>query len=174
MHTQIKTEHGAKAVSPEYPQSPAAHRNRPTTISTSGSTSHCDKDVRAGHKKAAKGNAGVRTRTSDRDRRGLSMSLSVFLAFRRGLCGAGLGADMITAWDEELEAREQKSWCLVVQIAEGHFGVRASPDWGIPVELDPCAAFSQRGQTAAGFRWRRLKIQCGAPRTDALCCDTWM
>lgn len=88
-------------VSPEYPQSPAAHRNSPTTINTSGSTSHWDKDVRAGHRKAAKGNEGVRTRASDRTRTGWSMSLSDFLGFRRGLCGAGLEDDIVTAWDED-------------------------------------------------------------------------
>lgn len=102
--------------SPEYPQSPAAHRNSPTTINTSGSTSHWDKDVRAGHRKAAKGNDGVRTRASDRTRTGLSMSLSDFLGFRRGLCGAGLEDDIVTAWDEGCGSQ---CCFLLVMLADG-------------------------------------------------------
>lgn len=94
--------------------------------------------MRAGHRKAAKGNDGVRTRASDRTRTGLSMSLSDFLGFRRGLCGAGLEDDIVTAWDEGCGSQ---CCFLLVMLADGdgHFGalaaVRASPDWVTAVEL---------------------------------------
>lgn len=59
-----------------------------------GSTSHCDDELRAGQRKAARGKAGVRTRGSDRA--GLSEPLPGFLSLRRGLCGDGEGPAIVT------------------------------------------------------------------------------
>lgn len=78
---------GAQYRLPEYPHSPEAHLKSPATIKIKGRTSHCDEEVRAGQRKAASGNDGVRTRASDRV--SLSEPLAGFLALRRGLCGEG-------------------------------------------------------------------------------------
>src|ERR1700678_3541499 len=40
---------------PEYPQRPAAHLNKPTTININGRISHCDTELRAGQRNAASG-----------------------------------------------------------------------------------------------------------------------
>ena len=80
---------------PEYPQRPAAHRNRPATIKMAGRISHCVEDVRAGHRNAAKGKDGARTRASDRVLVTFSEPLPPF-GLRLGLCGEGLAPAMIT------------------------------------------------------------------------------
>lgn len=60
-----------------------------------GKTCHCDRELRAGHRKAARGKDGVRTRASVLTR-GLSTGdVGVFLALRRGLWGDGEAAAMV-------------------------------------------------------------------------------
>lgn len=61
-----------------------------------GRTSHCDDVVRAGHRNAARGNAGALTRASGREG-GLSMPLRGLLALRRGLCSDAEGPAIVTA-----------------------------------------------------------------------------
>lgn len=63
-------------------------------MSMSGSTSHCEAEVRAGQRKAAKGKEGALTRTSERVR---EAALLDFLGLRRGLCGEGLAMAIVTA-----------------------------------------------------------------------------
>lgn len=62
-----------------------------------GRTSHCETEPRAGQRKAARGNEGVRTRAS-----GFAMTskVSVFLSLRRGLWA---GAAMIYRCIEKVE-----------------------------------------------------------------------
>jgi hypothetical protein len=77
--------------SPEYPHSPAAHRNKPTIMRMMGRTSHCEDEPRAGQRKAARGKVGVRTMISGFRRKGLwEGSVEGFLVLRRGLRGEGL------------------------------------------------------------------------------------
>lgn len=76
---------------PEYAQSPAAHLNNPTTIKINGKTPHCDTELRAGQRKAARGYVG-RFPAERTDAVELvaaeEVPLSIgafFLTFRRGL-----------------------------------------------------------------------------------------
>ena len=82
---------------PEYPQNPAAHLKSPTTIRITGRTSHCDDELRAGHRNAARGKDGDLTRASGLERGTFSTLSSGFLVLRLGLCGEGLGPAMFTA-----------------------------------------------------------------------------
>lgn len=102
--------------SPEYPQSPAAQRNRPATMRISGSTSHCEDDVLAGQRNAAKGKDGVLTRASGRERTTLSEPLPVFLPLRLGLCGEGLGIAIFTTLMRCRGSRN--SWIRVGVVAQ--------------------------------------------------------
>ena len=73
---------------PEYPQSPAAHLKSPTAIKIKGRISHCDTELRAGQRKAARGYAGrlVLVRPAEEVvAEDDSLPLLVFLTFRRGL-----------------------------------------------------------------------------------------
>lgn len=82
-------------------------------INTRGRTSHCEDDVRAGHRKAPSGKVGARTRVSDCERTSLLVggdegemaALPGFLPLRRGLCGDGLGGAML----ERLPGRVMRS-----------------------------------------------------------------
>lgn len=75
-----------------------------------GSTSHCEEDVLAGHRKAPRGNEGARTTVSScgrvaslmgedaaEDAEPAAAVAAGFLALRRGLCGDELGVAMVGA-----------------------------------------------------------------------------
>jgi hypothetical protein len=73
---------------PEKPQRPAAHLKRPTAIRINGRISHCDTELRAGQRKAARGYAGrlvVERPALEGATEETSLLLLVFLTLRRGL-----------------------------------------------------------------------------------------
>jgi hypothetical protein len=81
---------------PEYPHNPAAHLNSPTAMRINGRISHCDKELLAGHNRAARGYDGLLEEDArpdpDEDIRGAgSVPFPEPLTFRRGLCGDGVG-----------------------------------------------------------------------------------
>jgi hypothetical protein len=88
---------------PEYPHNPAAHLNSPTAIRINGRISHCDKELLAGHNKAARGYVGLLSedgRTGSRDvREACSPPLPELLIFRRGLWGDDAGPAMSNVTD---------------------------------------------------------------------------
>lgn len=77
----------------------------------SGSTSHCDADVLAGQRKAARGKDGALTRVSERERTRLSETWPGLLALRLGLCGEGLCVPIFTTLMRRWSSR--KSWIRV-------------------------------------------------------------
>jgi hypothetical protein len=80
---------------PEYPQNPAAHLNKPATISIKGSISHCETEPRAGHKNADSGKVGVRTSASALERCWLTFMTTLAVGF---LTALRLGFGVEGAW----------------------------------------------------------------------------
>lgn len=81
---------------PEYPHRPAAHLKRPTAININGRISHCDTEARAGQSSEAKGYAGFKDpERVDETAEEISLPL-FFLTLRRGLCGEGEGAGIVS------------------------------------------------------------------------------
>jgi hypothetical protein len=76
---------------PEYPHRPAAHLKRPTAINIKGKISHCETELRAGQRKAARGYVGltVEERPLFVGTAETSLLFEDFLTFRRGLWGEG-------------------------------------------------------------------------------------
>lgn len=92
----------------------------------SGSTSHCDDDVLAGQRNAARGKDGARTSTSSRAGMRRSGPYSGFFPLRRGFRGDGLGVAILTASMRQLSSSQF-----------GIVGVRF--DFEIPGNLElPC------------------------------------
>lgn len=86
---------------PEYPHSPAAQRDRPTAININGKISHRETELRAGHRKAARGYAGrllLGRPVVDGAFEEGSLPLLVCLTFRRGLWGEGPAIVTVDCW----------------------------------------------------------------------------
>lgn len=130
--------------SPEYPQRPAAHLNRPTAMRISGRTSHCETEPLVGHRNAARGKEGARTRTSDLEIWVPSPSPPA-LPLRRGLCWPLEGVPAIVAWSSRVDEIHTSKYCMATTRRD------RLCDWGMG------------GWRGGGCRRRRERVDVGFP-----------
>lgn len=132
------TQRASPSNSPEYPQRPAAHLNRPTAMRISGRTSHCETEPLVGQRNAARGKEGARTRTSDLDI--WVPSPSPALPLRRGLCWPLEGVPAIVVWSsrvDQMHIYSVRCRCLngvfLVRGGGGKLSSSSSSSWRVGV-----------------------------------------